>query len=84
MDARIFAAVYPTGIGYADRSKEVHGDYKRLAFLTFRTLALTIEPGCPADIRRDIEASAAAIQARRGEPYQVSTSGQTVTLGYGL
>ncbi len=40
---RLFIGVYPTGIAYADKWNEVDGDYKRLAFLRFATLALDIE-----------------------------------------
>ncbi len=81
MNNRIFAGVYPTGILYADREREEHGDYARLGFLPFDTLDLQIDARCPAHLRADIEADAAPIIARRGETYQISTSGQTVTLG---
>lgn len=77
---RLFAGVYTTGISYADREREVGGDYKRVAFLSFGTLELDIyDSKSPllAEIRKD----AATIHARRGEQYQISTSGQTVTLG---
>lgn len=80
-EERLFAGVYPTGIVYADRSREEHGDYKRLAFLSFRTLELEWSKGVPADLRRLIESDAAAIQARRGEDFEVSAAGQTVRLG---
>lgn len=83
MNERIFAGVFSTGIGYADRAREKHGDWARLAFLSFSTLELVIEKDCPAALRADIEANAAKIQARRGEQYQVSTCGQTITLGSG-
>jgi hypothetical protein len=78
---RLFIGVYPTGISYADRSREKHGDYARCAFLSFRTLDLEIEPDCSAALRTLIVKDAAKIQARRGEQYQVSASGQTVLLG---
>lgn len=81
MSDRLFIGVFPTGISFADRSVEVHGDYKRLAFLPFSTLALEIAQDCPADLRAEIDAYAATIQARRGQPFTVSTSGQTVVLG---
>jgi hypothetical protein len=84
MNERIFAGVFSTGIGYADRKREKHGDYARLAFLTFSTLTLEIEKDCPAALRKEIEDDAARVQAKRGEAFQVSTSGQTITLGYAL
>lgn len=82
-DDRLFVGVYPTGISYADRSREEHGDYKRLAFLPFRTLELEWSRGVPADLRRQVEAHARTVQARRGEDFEVSTAGQTVRLGEG-
>ena len=81
MDERIFCGVFPAGLSYADRTREEHGDYKRLAFLPFRSLVLDVAKDCPADLRKDIELDAAEVVARRGERFQVSTSGQYVTLG---
>lgn len=80
---RLFIGIYPMGIVYADREVEVLGDYKRLAFLSYRTLDLELKPDCPAELRGHIENHAEAIQARRGQQYEVSTSGQTVLLGGG-
>ena len=80
---RLFSGVYPAGIVYADRSREKHGDYARCGFLPFSTLALEIEPDCPKALQALIKADAARIQARRGQSYQVSSSGQTVILGHG-
>ena len=78
---RLFSGVYPCGIVYADRYREKGGDYARLAFLAYDTLQLRVEDDCPVELRALIETDAAAIQAKRGQPYQVSTSGQTVMLG---
>ena len=78
---RLFVGVFPTGISYADRSREKHGDYARCAFLPFGSLKLEIEHDCPAALRALIVKDAAKIQARRGEQYVVSGSGQTVLLG---
>lgn len=78
---RLFIGVFPTGISYADRSREKHGDYARCAFLSFRTLDLEFEQDCPVSLRKQIEADAAKIQARRGEEYPVDESGHTVILG---
>jgi hypothetical protein len=82
MNPRIFSGIFPTGISYADRQREKAGDYARLAFLDFAKLQLTIEPDAPADLAAEIRADAAAIQAQRGTLYQVSTSGQTIRLGF--
>lgn len=79
---RIFAGIYPEGIVYADRHRERGGDYVRLAFLSFGTLKLEIEKDCPEELRRRIVADAERIQARKGEAFQISTSGQTIALGF--
>jgi hypothetical protein len=78
---RLFAGVFAGGISYADRAVQEHGDYKKLGFLNYATLELTIEKSCPADLADRIRANAAKIQARKGEHYKVSTVGQTVLLG---
>lgn len=80
-DPRLFIGVYPCGLVYADRSRERHGDYVRLAFLPYASLVLQIAPDCPTSLRAEIEADARAMQAKRGERYEVSASGQTVILG---
>lgn len=77
---RLFVGVYPEGIVYADRAREEHGDYARVAFLPFRTLELDVSaPKSPLIplVRRD----AAKIAARRGEQFHTSASGQYVILG---
>ncbi len=81
MRDRLFIGIFPCGIAYADRHRERGGDFARLAFLPYDTLQLEVEQDCPTDLRKLIEADAASIQSRRGELFQVSASGQTVTLG---
>lgn len=79
---RLFAGVMPTGISYADTWRDKHGDYLKLARLSFRTLELEWSgESMPADLRAEILRDAKKIQKRRGEQYQVSGAGQTVTLG---
>ncbi|MDP2000163.1 MAG: hypothetical protein Q8K22_11300 [Rhodoferax sp.] len=78
---RLFIGIYPCGIVYADRLRDEHGDYARLAFLDFETLSLDIKAGCPTELQKRIKADAAIIQSKRGEQFQVSSSNQTVTLG---
>lgn len=78
---RLFIGVFPAGISYADRSRERHGDYVRLAFLSYATLVLDVERGCPADLRARIEQHAATLQAKRGELFQTSQCGHSVRLG---
>jgi len=81
---RISAVNFGTGISWADPTARKHGDDKRLAFLYFADLKLDVRDDCPEDLRDIIIADAAEIQARRGEEYQVSISGQTITLGHAL
>lgn len=81
MADRLFIGVYPTGLVYADRERERHGDYVRCGFLSYRSLALELERDCPAVLRDEIVRHAQGIQARRGEEFEVSSSGQTVLLG---
>ena len=78
---RLFIGIFPTGLVYADRERQRAGDYKQLAFLSFKTLTLEVERDCPTGLRARIEAHAAQIQARRGQQFQISTAGQTVLLG---
>ncbi len=80
----LFIGVYPTGIVYADRTRERHGDYLRLAFLPYRTLELEWEPKVrmSPELRDLIVDDAERLRARRGEDYPVSSSGQAVKLGH--
>ena len=81
---RLFSGVFPEGILYADRLVDDGGDYKRLGFLPFANLVLQLESDCPPDLAERIRTDAGRIQALKGEQYQISTSGQTITLGYKL
>lgn len=74
--------VYPTGIVYADRTRDdpATKDYKRLAYLNYETLQLDLEPDLQGDLLDYIIASAAKIQNMRGQSFQ--TAGNTsVILG---
>lgn len=78
---RVFCGIRPTGIIWADRERLSCGDYATLCFLPYRTLILEFQDDCPAHLRPEIEATAAAVQAKRGTWYQITTSGQSVLLG---
>ena len=80
---RVFCSVGACGIMWADRERLSDGDYSRLAFLPYNTLALEFQVDCPEYLRSRIQATAANVQARRGQHYKVSTTGQTVLLGGG-
>ena len=76
----LFIGVYPTGIIYADRTHK-NGDYKRLGFLSFSTLNLSINAECSPELRTRIKEDARKIQARRGQKYYIDTSENFVILG---
>ena len=78
---RIFSGIYPGGVVFANRTVEQAGDYKRLAFLPYRSLELEIEKDCPPELAEEIRLAAAPIQERRGGEFQISACGQTVVLG---
>ena len=50
----LFIGIFPGGISYADRTVERDGDYKRLAFLPYDTLALQVQKDCPPELRHRI------------------------------
>ena len=78
---RLFSGVYPCGIVYADRWNEQHGDYKRVAFLPYKSLELDLYPDCPLELKAAIIKDAEGIIAQKGKAYPISASGQTVILG---
>lgn len=81
---RLFIGVFPAGLVYADRHREEHGDYVTLAFLPYATLKLEwrrASSNIPRALWNEIKEHAIGIQARRGEAFQVSATGQTVLLG---
>ena len=76
LDDRWYCGKFPCGLVYADRAIEVHGDYKRVAFLPYSSLVLEIaDPNSPLIER--VKSDAAALQARRGQVFAISTCGQT-------
>lgn len=77
----LFRAVCATGIMYCDKTVEVNGDFKELAFLPYRTLEIQWYAGCPEDKKGEIQKEADVIINKRGEPFATSASGQYVTLG---
>jgi hypothetical protein len=80
---RLFIAPYSEGFVYCDRYREKAGDYLSLAFLSYRRLELEWYKDIgkvTEELRQEIEAHAASIQARRGEDYQIAGN-VTITLG---
>ena len=76
---RLFIGIYPAGVVYSDRNVVRNGDYKRLAFLSYATLRLTIEPDCSPAFAKLIRED--AVYYRKGEEMLVSTCGHRVILG---
>lgn len=81
MNDRIFVGYFPCVISYADRKREVNGDYARLATLSYSTLELVFDEKCPVGLRNEIVQHAATIEAKRGQNLEVSACGQTMMLG---
>ena len=82
---RLFIGIFPGGIVYADRERDEHGDYKRLAFLPYDTLALKLQPDCSTEFRPSIEEHAATIRDRRGQRFDLDACGScSVVLGDAL
>jgi hypothetical protein len=84
INARLFIGLFSCGFSYADRHHEKAGDYKRLAFLPYSTLKLEVYKDCPDYLLPFITDHAAHIQSKKGQPQEISTSGQTTILGYAL
>lgn len=76
----LFIGVYPGGLVYCDRRREVQGDYVRVAFLSYTTLALDIEQP-DSDLLPRIWEDVTAMQERRGQEFEISACGHTVKLG---
>jgi len=81
-ETALFIGCFPTGLSYADKRREVDGDYMKVAFLPFSTLELVVYRK-ESDLLSRIQADAERVAARRGEQYQVTSTGQTITLGGG-
>ena len=73
---------YPTGIVYADKTRDDPNtlDYKRLGYLNYATLILELEPDCKPDLADYVTAEAAKLQAMRGQRFSIAGNMQ-VTLG---
>jgi len=80
---RIFVGTYPEGLVYADIAVQVNGDFRPLAFLSYRTLELAFYDGCPHYLMPTVVEMAQPIIARAGERFQTSGCGHYVILGEG-
>lgn len=82
LENAILIGGYSEGIVYADKRVEEDGDYKRLAFLPYDTLELEFRGECCSkETKEFIRRKAEEIIKRRGERYEITTSGQWVILG---
>jgi len=71
----------PCGISYADRGREEHGDYKRLAFRAYSSGALEFYPG--SDPWREAINAHAALTPN-GTKVSTSSCGQYIIMGHGV
>lgn len=81
---RLFTCHMPTGLAYYDRAREEHGDYKRIANLFWMDLTFVPAKDASGEILKLAREHAKTFQERKGDRVQVSSSGQTVAIGWGL
>jgi len=81
LNERLFICSMPCGISYADRGREEHGDYKRLAFHAYSSGALEFYRG--SDPWKEM-ITAHAAQTPNGTRVSTSCCGQYVTMGHGV
>ena len=84
IESALFAGIYPTGIYYADKRREINGDYLNIGHIFFSDLKYEIKENCPKDIKPLVEKDIQRIIGMRGQQYNISGCGQMVTLGYNL
>lgn len=84
MDEIVGQYCFPTGIVYADKTREdpTIRDYKRLGYLNYATLILELEPDCKSDLAQYVKTEAARIQAMRGQRFSIAGNMQVI-LGSG-
>ena len=75
----LFCGLFPTGWSWCDTAIEENGDYKQIAYMSYRKLELEVyvpsSPLLPL-IRKD----AAELQAKRGQEYAIAGN-MVITLG---
>ena len=71
---------FPTGIVYADKTREdpTTHDYKRLGYLNYGTLILDLEPDCKRDLAQYVTTQAAKLQAMRGQRFSIAGNMQVI------
>ena len=81
---RFFVGIQATGVVYCDKAREENNDYLAIARVFFDTLELKWynKETTPEAMLELIRVSSMDLQSRCGQEYQVSASGQTITLGY--
>lgn len=79
---RLFIGYFPEGVVYADTHVVRNNDYRRIAFLSYRTLRMEWDVlKVPRELLFDIERHAASLRAHSGEELEITSSGQKVRLG---
>lgn len=83
IEARLLCCNMATGVYWVDRGKEEHGDYARVVSIDYSTLTITQYPRAHPQLVAVAKQQAQDIQKKRGDEYQLSAVGQTITLGHG-
>jgi len=78
IEERLFVGCYPTGLVYADRKRNAHGDYATCAFLSYATLELELAKDCPRSLAEAIKRDAIRIQGMRGQLFSIAGNMQVV------
>ena len=80
----LFICHMATGLAYCDQSREEHGDYKRIANLYWMDLSFVPAKDASGELLELAREHAKTFQERKGDEVRVTSSGQTVILGWGL
>jgi len=81
---KLFIGVHATGLSYSDATREQHGDFQRLAFLSYDTLALkwyTDPDGLPITLFSAITKSVDEMRGKAGQRWDYDCCGHTALLG---
>lgn len=72
--------LYPTGIVYADKTRDdpATQDYKRLAYLNYASLQLDLEGDLKGELRAYVISEAAKIQGMRGQSFQIAGNASVI------
>lgn len=81
---KLFIGVHATGLSYSDATREEHGEFKRLAFLSYDTLAVkwyVDSDRLPITLFSSIAKSVDEMRGKAGQHWDYDCCGHTVLLG---